>query len=110
MTGVQTCALPIYPERLWENAGQTLDSLSQRLEQAGDRLLENRQQKLEVITAKLGALDPYGVLRRGYTITENAQGKVVRQASDLRPGDTLVTRFAQGAAVSQVETVKEGKA
>ena len=100
----------LHPERLWENAGQTLDSLSQRLEQAGDRLLENRQQKLEVITAKLGALDPYGVLRRGYTITENAQGKVVRQASDLRPGDTLVTRFAQGAAVSQVETVKEGKA
>ncbi|WP_303225048.1 exodeoxyribonuclease VII large subunit [uncultured Acidaminococcus sp.] len=100
----------LHPERLWENAGQTLDSLSQRLEQSGDRLLENRQQKLEVITAKLGALDPYGVLRRGYTITENAQGKVVRQASDLRPGDTLVTRFAQGAAVSQVETVKEGKA
>ena len=100
----------LHPERLWENSGQTLDSLSQRLEQAGDRLLENRQQKLEVITAKLGALDPYGVLRRGYTITENAQGKVVRQASNLRPGDTLVTRFAQGAAVSQVETVKEGKA
>lgn len=100
----------LHPERLWENAGQTLDSLSQRLEQAGDRLLENRQQKLEVITAKLGVLDPYGVLRRGYTITENTQGKVVRQASDLRPGDTLVTRFAQGAAVSQVETVKEGKA
>ena len=50
----------LHPERLWENAGQTLDSLSQRLEQAGDRLLENRQQKLEVITAKLGAWIPMG--------------------------------------------------
>ena len=97
-----------HPERLWENAGQTLDTLCRNLEQAGTRRLEERQQKLDLLAAKLGALDPYGVLRRGYTITENAQGRAVRQPSDLHPGDTLVTRFAQGAVVSQVETVKEG--
>ena len=91
-----------------ENAGQTLDSLSQKLEQAGTRALEGRQQKLDLLTAKLQALDPYAVLRRGYTITENSQGKAVRQVSELAPGDALVTRFAQGAVASRVETVKEG--
>ena len=97
-----------HPERLWENAGQTLDTLCRNLEQAGTRRLEERQQKLDLLAAKLGALDPYGVLRRGYTITENAQGRAVRQPSDLHPGDTQVPRFAQGAVVYQVETVKEG--
>lgn len=97
-----------HPERLWENAGQTLDSLSQKLEQAGTRALEGRQQKVDLLTAKLQALDPYAVLRRGYTITENSQGKAVRQVSELAPGDALVTRFAQGAVASRVETVKEG--
>lgn len=97
-----------HPERLWENAGQTLDSLSQKLEQAGSRRLEERQQKLDLLAAKLGALDPFAVLQRGYTITENEQGQAVRQLSDLRPGDTLVTHFAQGVVASRVETVKEG--
>ncbi|MGP2526509.1 exodeoxyribonuclease VII large subunit [Acidaminococcus sp. LBK-2] len=97
-----------HPERLWENAGQTLDSLSQKLEQAGSRRLEERQQKLDLLAAKLGALDPFAVLQRGYTITENEQGQAVRQLSDLRPGDTLVTHFAQGVVASRVKTVKEG--
>ncbi len=97
-----------HPERLWENAGQTLDSLSQKLEQAVSRRLEERQQKLDLLAAKLGALDPFAVLQRGYTITENEQGQAVRQLSDLRPGDTLVTHFAQGVVASRVETVKEG--
>lgn len=97
-----------HPERLWENAGQTLDSLSQKLEQAGSRRLEERQQKLDLLAAKLGALDPFAVLQRGYTITENEQGQAVRQLSDLRPGDTLMTHFAQGVVASRVETVKEG--
>ena len=43
-----------HPERLWENAGQTLDTLCRNLEQAGTRRLEERQQKLDLLAAKLG--------------------------------------------------------
>ena len=97
-----------HPERLWEAGSQALDTLDRRLEQAATTRLTAKEQKLQLLSTKLTALDPYAVLRRGYTITENDRGQVVRQPAQLQPGDTLVTRFAEGTAVSTVDAVKEG--
>lgn len=97
-----------HPERLWEAASQSLDSLDRRLELAAQSRLTKKEQKLQLLATKLTALDPYAVLRRGYTITENDRGQVVRSAAQLQPGDTLVTRFTEGTAVSTVDAVKEG--
>ena len=97
-----------HPERLWESASQALDTLDRRLELAARDKLTKKEQKLQLLATKLTALDPYAVLRRGYTITENHRGQVVRNAAQLQPGDTLVTRFTEGTAVSTVAAVKEG--
>ncbi|WP_302220981.1 exodeoxyribonuclease VII large subunit [Acidaminococcus timonensis] len=97
-----------HPERLWESASQALDTLDRRLELAARDKLTKKEQKLQLLATKLTALDPYAVLRRGYTITENDRGQVVRNAAQLQPGDTLVTRFTEGTAVSTVAAVKEG--
>lgn len=97
-----------HPERLWEVASQTLDTLDRRLEQAARSRFTAREQELQLLTTKLETLDPYAVLRRGYTITENERGQVVHSAARLQPGTTLVTRFTDGTAVSTVDTVKEG--
>ena len=97
-----------HPERLWEAGSQALDTLDRRLEQAATTRLTAKEQKLQLLSTKLTALDPYAVLRRGYTITENDRGQVMRQPAQLQPGDTLVTRFAEGTAVSTVDAVKEG--
>ncbi len=97
-----------HPERLWEMASQTLDTLDRRLEQAAQSRFTDREQELQLLATKLETLDPYAVLRRGYTITENERGQVVHSAARLQPGATLVTRFTDGTAVSTVDTVKEG--
>lgn len=97
-----------HPERLWEMASQTLDTLDRRLEQAARSRFTAREQELQLLATKLETLDPYAVLRRGYTITENERGQVVHSAARLQPGATLVTRFTDGTAVSTVDTVKEG--
>lgn len=97
-----------HPERMWETASQALDTLDRRLEQAAQTRIIAQEQKLRLLHTKLEALDPYAVLRRGYTLTENDRGQAVRSADQLQPGDTLVTRFAGGTAVSTVDTVKEG--
>ena len=97
-----------HPERLWEMASQTLDTLDRRLEQAAQSRFTAREQELQLLATKLETLDPYAVLRRGYTITENERGQVVHSAARLQPGATLVTRFTDGTAVSTVDTVKEG--
>lgn len=97
-----------HPERLWEAGSQTLDQLTQRLEKAGSQLTDSPNHRLTLLTTKLTSLDPKAVLRRGYTITETEQGRVLLDAGSLRPGDKLITHFAVGKAVSQVSQVTKG--
>jgi exonuclease VII large subunit len=48
------------------------------------------------------------VLRRGYTITSRKKdGAPLRSAAELKPGDKIVTRFADGQTESVVEDTKQ---
>ena len=49
------------------------------------------------------ALDPRRVLERGYTITRDEQGRVVRHAADATAGALIVTELADGKLASRVE-------
>ena len=49
---------------------------------------------------RLDLLNPYAVLTRGYSITTDADGRVVRRADAVRPGDRLTTRLAEGEVAS----------
>ncbi len=68
--------------------------------------LRNRQAHVRAQAQALEHLDPHQVLSRGYSLTRDAQGRVVRNASDLSPAAMLHTTFAQGAAVSVVQEIK----
>jgi len=59
--------------------------------------------RLDGADARLRALDPRRVLERGYTITRTKDGKVLRAATDVGVGDTLVTETAVGDVHSRVE-------
>ena len=58
--------------------------------------------RLDRVSDRLRLLSPYGVLERGYSLTTAADGSVVRDASSLRKGARLHTRFAVGEADSVV--------
>ena len=49
------------------------------------------------------ALDPRRVLERGYSITRTADGRVVRQATDVEPGALVATELVRGRITSRVE-------
>ncbi len=66
------------------------------------------RQRTENLAARLDALSPLAVLARGYSVTRRAaDGRVVRAAEDLAPGDVITTRFARGRAVSRVEETED---
>ena len=82
---------------------------AQRLDHLADALsasLAMRRERLETRLARaadrLRLLSPYGVLERGYSLTTTADGALVRDASALRRGDRLKTRFAAGEVESEV--------
>ncbi len=97
------------PNRLWENKAQLLDQLTAALPTAMENLLTKWSQQLALQNTKLESLNPLAVLARGYTITETADGRVLKSAQDIKAGDTLVTRWAKGKVISQVIDGKEDK-
>ncbi|HEV2309292.1 MAG TPA: exodeoxyribonuclease VII large subunit, partial [Acidimicrobiia bacterium] len=58
---------------------------------------------LDGVDARVRALDPHRVLERGYTITRDEQGALVRTASSTGAGKVLVTETADGRVRSRVE-------
>ena len=54
----------------------------------------------------LRALDPGNTLARGYAIARDAQGRILRDAASLQPGQALELRFARGGAQAEVTEVR----
>ena len=59
--------------------------------------------RLAALASHLGHLNPQAVLERGYSITRDSQGRVVRDGAGLGAGERLDLSFARGGAVVRVE-------
>lgn len=67
----------------------------------------HRRQKVAELSARLDAMSPLKVLGRGYSITQNEKGTVVKAARQLKPGDHIAVRLHEGSVYAQVEQVLE---
>lgn len=68
----------------------------------GATALDRAAARLETASARLEALDPVRVLKRGWSITRRADGRVVRSVADAAPGEAITTTVADGALVSTI--------
>lgn len=91
------------PQRMLEGRMQRFDFASVRLEQVFNAALTQKQHSCGVLAAKLDALSPLTVLARGYSVTENTDGKIIRSISDIRWGDEIVTQVGDGNVISVVQ-------
>ena len=57
---------------------------------------------LAATAAQLGAVSPLAVLQRGYSITTDKDGNVIRSAAQVKKGDVMTTRTADGTIQSTV--------
>ncbi|HEX8173850.1 MAG TPA: exodeoxyribonuclease VII large subunit [Pyrinomonadaceae bacterium] len=62
-----------------------------------DSRLEESRARLGMMAASLEALSPLSVLKRGYSIAQDGDGKLLRDARTVEVGDTLRLRLAQGS-------------
>lgn len=97
-----------HPRHRLQLERQKLTALAQRLDRAMSQLQQRRRRELDALSAQLNALSPEQVLKRGYSITTLKKGgAVVRSASQIKEGDRLMTRLADGAIESTVEDSKQ---
>jgi exodeoxyribonuclease VII large subunit len=87
------------------DARARLDRLAEQSRQALRQLLVDRRLRLTRLAASLDALSPLAVLARGYSLTLNHEdGSLIRSADQVRPGQLVITRLAQGQITSRVES------
>jgi exodeoxyribonuclease VII large subunit len=70
--------------------------LHRRLIASPPRLLENARHRFERIEGILRVLGPDATLRRGYSITMNERGKIIRTTGAVRPKMKIRTRVSDG--------------
>ena len=94
----------------------SLQQLDSRLETSLQRLSRGMLQRLTSQKAQLGQLvrsldgvSPLSTLKRGYSISFNAEGQVVRELQSVQVGDSLTTRLADGSISSVVTGHTLGK-
>jgi len=94
---------------LHRGAKQTAGRSGQRLMSARDRLarapllaIERRRGRIDTVHARLGALSPLATLERGYAIVHRGD-EVVRSAAQVRAGDAIGVRVAEGAFGATVD-------
>lgn len=80
-----------------------VETLTQSLAPLTERHMTAERHRLDMLAQRAKALDPTLLLRRGYSITLH-QGRAVRDAGELKPGDEIVTRLATGSITATVTT------
>lgn len=78
-----------------------------RLSAAAPRMLRPAEATLGRLATALDALSPLSVLARGYAIARDARGHVVKEASELAPGDEVRVLLGRGSIDATVRAVND---
>ena len=94
------------PERIFADKMQRLDMAFAQLV----NLMQQRKQKAEhslaLSQAKLEAISPYAVFKRGYSCTIDSQKKIISSVEQVKWGDEIITSVKDGQIVSVVQEVE----
>ena len=94
--------IPTLAQRRLSDSHHRIELLQSRLPIAIERRMTAQKHLLEQIALKLQGFDPKLLLSRGYSITLY-QGKALRDATQLKPGDEIETIVEKGTIKSMVK-------
>lgn len=94
-------------ERLFQNQNQTLDLLSQRLDQLFFENYEKSKNSYLLLKEKLSVLSPLNTLERGYSICMKDK-KPLRSYAETAAGDRVTVQLNNGFLDCMVKETKEG--
>lgn len=91
------------PMRLVQQNSIVLRHLADRLTRGQDARLRDCMRGLDTLEGRILAASSEAVLRRGYTITRSADGRLIRSPDQTAAGEQIVTQTAGGEIRSRVE-------
>ncbi|MDB4894000.1 MAG: exodeoxyribonuclease large subunit [Firmicutes bacterium] len=86
---------------------QRLDELVRRLGYTGGQMVRRQRQSVAGLAGRLDALSPLAVLSRGYSITRDESGHVVKSVAEVSIGQKLSVMLHKGQLTARVEEIGE---
>lgn len=93
------------PDTAVNDRQQTLDSLYDRLELSQKNLITKYEAFLRASSGALSALNPLSVLSRGYCAAFDKDGEVIKNAEQVKTGDTIELKMQGGRVEALVNQV-----
>lgn len=90
------------PDRLLDERRMNVLYCTEKLQRQASEVLSGGKIRFAGIAEKLGALNPLGIISRGYSAVTGEKGDVIRSASQLKKGDAVKIRFYDGYAEAEI--------
>lgn len=94
------------PEAIHAARAATVRELTARLSSSMRRTIERRADRLDAYARELDAVGPMQVLRRGYSVTLDANGRAITDPASVAPGQAIESRVLGGVIRSTVSGAK----
>lgn len=95
-----------HPGRRLQEQAQTLDRLDTQLKRAMQHILQQQKIKLQMLAKSLDTVSPLQTIQRGFSITQNSDGRLITAASQVKPGEQLTSILKAGKIVSTVDSIR----
>ena len=81
--------------------------IEQRIRSKASELTDDGERRMATAVARLDALSPLAVLTRGYSITQNSSGEIIRNVHQTDVGEGIKVRVANGRLSAEVKELVE---
>ena len=81
---------------------QALDEHDGRMAHTMSMRYQASRQQLQRLEGQLRALNPLAVLQRGYSVTRDASGRIIRSTTEVKTGQRVDTQVSDGRFESEV--------
>lgn len=82
---------------------ENVEDISKDLDEAINRKLSDYQTSIKNLESRLISLNPKQILKRGFSILTNSDGKVITSYKDVEPGDKIKNTLIDGDVYSEVK-------
>ena len=92
-------------KKLWEHYENRYQNAWNRFTALAKNLTVSHEQRLALATGHLDAVSPLKILSRGYSVTANGQGQIVKSVQDVHWGEEIRTRLSDGEVYSVIQQI-----
>ncbi len=93
-------------EKLWEPYENRYQNAWNQFTALAKSLTVSQEQRLALATGHLDAVSPLKIISRGYSVTTNGQGQIVKSVQDVHWGEEIRTRFSDGDVYSVIQQIE----